>query len=205
MGKRGPAPKGEFGDKSAVLSTRISAELRAALEASVEKTGLTLSREIEHRLRRTFQEEETIDAAWGSQRNYRLMQMAGLAITAAWNPENPEADWLTDPVAFEIALRTVVSILEAVRPPGGVPKLDAFAEFSTINGPAKMWKGVQNADASLPLSDKGRKHLANRIKSDLGDVTSRPQIFEGTAAEMRAEADRLDALKPPGSTKRSRK
>ena len=51
---RGPKAKGEYHDKSAVLSTRISSELRKMLEASVKKSGLTISREVEHRLRWSF-------------------------------------------------------------------------------------------------------------------------------------------------------
>jgi hypothetical protein len=196
MGKRGPSAKGEFGDKSAVLSTRISAELRAALEASVERTGLTLSREIEHRLRRTFGDEEKIEAVFGSERNYRLMQMAALALQQAWNVENPDADWLDDPVAFEIAIRTVNRILEAVRPPGGAPQLDNLAELSAMQAPARLWQDVQAADPSLPLSDTGRKHLANRTKSALGPIADRPRIFSGNADELQAEVLRIEkALK----------
>ena len=44
MGRRGPKPKGEYVDKSATLSTRISAELRAQLEGAVRSSGLKLSR-----------------------------------------------------------------------------------------------------------------------------------------------------------------
>jgi hypothetical protein len=197
MGKRGPSAKGEFGDKSAVLSTRISAELRAALEASVERTGLTLSREIEHRLRRTFSDEEKIEAAFGSERNYRLMQMAALAIRhAAWNVENPDADWIDDPVAFEIALRAVNNILEALRPPSGAPRLDPLAERSAVEEPARIWRDVQAADASLPLNNTGRKHLANRTKAALGKIADRARVPPASTDKYPAEVLRIEkALK----------
>lgn len=54
MGKRGSVAKGEYQDKSAVLSTRITADLRKMLESSVKKSGLTISREVEHRLRWSY-------------------------------------------------------------------------------------------------------------------------------------------------------
>lgn len=54
MGKRGTKAKGEYHDKSAVISTRITSELRKMLETSVKKSGLTISREIEHRLRWSY-------------------------------------------------------------------------------------------------------------------------------------------------------
>jgi hypothetical protein len=192
MGRRGPSAKGEYGDKSAVLSTRISAELRAALEASVARTGLTLSREIEHRLRRTFGDEEKIETAFGSERNYRLMQMAALAIQhAAWNVENADADWLDDPVAFEIALRAVNNILEALRPSAKAPRLDTLAKRSAVEEPARIWRYVQAADASLPLNDTGRKHLDNRIKAALGTVADRASLPPASTDKYPAEVLRI--------------
>lgn len=195
MGKRGPAAKGEFGDKSAVLSTRISAELRAALERSVQKTGLTLSREIEHRLRRTFSDDEKMESTFGTERNYRLMQMVALALRTAHNPQNFETDWLDDPIAFEIALRTANGVLEALRPAGGIPELDAFQKGASRHTPAQIWTEVQSADASLPLKDTGRAHRANLIKSALGGIADRPKIFGGTAKELRAQAAEISDTK----------
>lgn len=47
----GRKPKGEISGKSAVFSTRITPETRAALEAAARKNGRSLSQEIERRLR----------------------------------------------------------------------------------------------------------------------------------------------------------
>ena len=117
MGKRGPPPKGEYADKSAVLSTRISAELRVHLENAAKASGSTLSREIEHRLRRTFQEEKTTAEMFGGLQNYRLMQLVGVAMGLR-EQERESADWLNDPSLFLQVLRSVQSmIFERTSPP----------------------------------------------------------------------------------------
>ena len=116
MGKRGPRAKGEYGDKSAVLSTRISADLRTHLEHAVRESGHTLSREIEHRLRRTFIEDEQIASAFGDRQTYLIMRIIALALQRVWNPDRSDTDWLSDPYTFDQALQTVTAILEAIRP-----------------------------------------------------------------------------------------
>ena len=119
MGKRGPAAKGEFGDKSAVLSTRISADLRAWLEKAKAESGLTLSREIEFRLRRTFTVDETIKESFGSRRNRALMKMLSMAMETTSRPDSSsERDWMDDPWLFDQVVRTLNNILRAIRPPG---------------------------------------------------------------------------------------
>jgi hypothetical protein len=197
MGKRGPATKGEYLGKSAVLSTRITPELRAHLEDAVKRSGLTLSREIEHRLRRTFHEDEKIAEGFGSRRNRALMKMVAMAMQTAWNPDRPDAEWLDDPWMFEQVVRLVNNVLEGARPQGVIPPLswgplNAAAELSAMDTPARLWREIQHADASLPLNASGPRHVANLIKSDLGEVASRPQIFEGTAKDFRRKADEME-------------
>src|SRR5438094_547490 len=46
----GRKPKGEFSGKSATFSTRITPNLRKALDAAAKKSGRSLSQEVEHRL-----------------------------------------------------------------------------------------------------------------------------------------------------------
>jgi hypothetical protein len=52
---RGARPKGEYAGKASWLSTRITGDLRAKLEGSAQKCGRSLSQEVEHRLRRSFE------------------------------------------------------------------------------------------------------------------------------------------------------
>jgi hypothetical protein len=199
MGKRGPAPKGEYADKSQVLSTRIGRETRQALKAAAASKGRTISHEVEKRLRRSFEDDDKISEAFGSRRNYALMRMLAVSMELVFRPDNPDADWLEDPWLFDQVIRTLTNLLEAVRPEG--PIVDPFPndwDFMSAGWPndraARAWKGIQQADASLPLGVTKDENIANRIKNDLGDIADRPHIFEGTAKDMRREADRLDRL-----------
>ncbi|MGR9204121.1 hypothetical protein ACU8OG_09290 [Rhizobium leguminosarum] len=69
--KRGPGagrkPKGEFSGKSAAFSTRITPELRAALEKESKETGKSLSQIVERRLRDSFDHPERWKRALGAE------------------------------------------------------------------------------------------------------------------------------------------
>ena len=189
MGKRGPAAKGEFGDKSAVLSTRISAELRAALEKSVAKTGLTLSREIEHRLRRSFDDDRLASEGFGNRRNRALMKMIAISTQTAWHPDKPDVDWLDDPWLFHQTLQRINFILMGARPNGKVEppsnqKLRRQLELvDPIERAGEVWNFIQRADSSLPLQADPSLRLFNRLKADLGEVAQRPEIVKSTEEE----------------------
>jgi hypothetical protein len=217
MGKRGPAAKGEFGDKSAVLSTRISAELRSALERSVAESGLTLSREIEHRLRRTFSEDEKISEGFGTRRNRALMKMAAMLMQTMHRSDSPDVEWLDDPWLFDQYVIRLNALLEACRPPAearmpagvyGVPALDNEETHRIVSrGKAlQLLQDVQRADASLPLA-AGRRGRANILKADLGPVVDRTEFVVGTAAQFRALAQKHSSPRPKAArvTKRKRK
>ncbi|WP_037435827.1 hypothetical protein [Sinorhizobium fredii] len=68
-GKRAPGagrkPKGEFSGKSAAFSTRITPELRAALEKESKETGKSLSQIVERRLRDSFDHPKRWERALG--------------------------------------------------------------------------------------------------------------------------------------------
>jgi hypothetical protein len=184
MGKRGPAAKGEFGDKSAVLSTRISADLRAALESSVKKNGLTLSREIEHRLRRTFIEDEKIDEGFGSRRNRALMKMIAMMMQTAQRPDKRDVDWLDDSFLFERAVGRLNALFELVKPMEGSehpsvarPEVDSIMDRVITAG---LLYAVQRADPKLPLNER---ELVNLLKSDLGEVAMRRPVRWSTDEE----------------------
>lgn len=70
-GKREPGagrkPKGEFSGKSAAFSTRITPELRAALEKESKETGKSLSQIVERRLRDSFDNPERWKRALGAE------------------------------------------------------------------------------------------------------------------------------------------
>lgn len=50
----GPKPRGPFQDKRKTLTTRITEDTRARLDAAAQQTGRSLSQEIELRLEKSF-------------------------------------------------------------------------------------------------------------------------------------------------------
>jgi hypothetical protein len=82
MAKRGAVPKGEYVGKSAVLSTRITPDLREGLQNAANKSGRSLSQEIEYRLRRSFGEDQKISDLFGSDSIFILVRMIALSLQA---------------------------------------------------------------------------------------------------------------------------
>lgn len=154
MGKRGPKPKGPYASKTSVLSTRIRPETRAALESVAKAKRRPLSQEIEHRLRRSFDEDTRIESIFGNAETYGLMRAiasvvnvtatnAAKAIRAARHGK--QVDWMSDPYVYDQAVRSIRVILELFRPPGdrsrpplpvpeGVPKWRVRKTESEIYG-----------------------------------------------------------------------
>jgi hypothetical protein len=56
------------------LVHRIRPDLRKSLERAAKASGRSLSQEVEHRLRRSFVEDDKIADAFGDRRTYRLMR-----------------------------------------------------------------------------------------------------------------------------------
>ncbi|WP_267423210.1 hypothetical protein [Methylobacterium sp. GC_Met_2] len=212
MGKRGPAPKGEYVGQTAVLSTRLTPDLRSRLESEVEKRpNNTISREVEHRIRRSFIQEDEIISAFGSRENYALMRVISMVLELWHNPADLAADWKHDPTAYDQVCKKISAVLKAMRPPGEPQKLSdleqALADVTATEHPAVVLKGIQDAERALPLTGSRKAQIRSLIKSDLGELADRPHIFQGTADQMRAEADRLDREKQLASPpkKRSRR
>ena len=86
MGKRGPKPKGEYGGKggrTAVLSTRLQRDTRARLVAAAKANVRSLSQELEHRLRRTFTEDDKAIDWYGTQQTEAVVKLIGATIQSA--------------------------------------------------------------------------------------------------------------------------
>ncbi|CAN7732594.1 hypothetical protein [Mesorhizobium sp. LjNodule214] len=182
MGKRGPAPKGEYENKSNVLSTRIRGDTRAHLVAAAKASGRSLSQEIEHRLRRTFIDDARIEDAFGGRRNYLLMRMVALAAESAFRFTGRESNWLDEPVAFDAAFKMIQEILTAIRPVGSTddPSWDENDRTKLAQVWSDItWSDVQTADPTLPLDspiEDAREALFNgMLKTDLGPLVNRPR------------------------------
>jgi hypothetical protein len=172
MGKRGPKAKGAYADKSAVLSTRISAELRAHIEAN-KKPGDTLSHAIEHRLRRSMTEDQEIAAAFGSESNYALMRLIALVIQGL-SLKYPKArqNWLDDPESFRQVRAGILGVLEVLAPKGvdDHPTIDSEIDRDGLLAALVTTAHVADLEPTIPLTpQKPHDRAAARIRVDLGD------------------------------------
>jgi hypothetical protein len=174
---KGPSPKGEYVGKSSVFSTRIRPDLRKRLEQAAKLSGRSLSQEVEHRLRRSFIEDDKIADAFGDRRTYRLMRMMADAIHMSNDKEDPEA-WLKDPVTFVKAIASATDILESIRPGHVTGKQYADVMMRRSAG-ASLWRDIQIANVSLPLNEGTRSDHQHAIsRSDIGEEILRRTLPE---------------------------
>lgn len=193
MGKRGPKPADEFGDQKAVLSTRITQHTRDALEAAAALSGRPLSREVEYRLRRSFDEDEKLVDLFGGRQLFALMRAISSAMMVAgtgWvssisDKSRRSVDWLNDPDAYQRVVQATNAVLEALRPPG---ERSPPAELVEVLGhkfdPNQMAAGlarlmmeeIGEASPTQPAPNeqvKATQFLFRRIASDLGQAHQR--------------------------------
>jgi hypothetical protein len=121
MGKRGPQPKGEYGRKtarSAVLSVRIQPDTRARLAAATQASGRSLSQELEHRLRRTFTEDDNIVEFYGTEQTAAVVKLIGLTLNAAAGRTSARGphEWLKEQRLFDDVIDAIVHTLLWFRP-----------------------------------------------------------------------------------------
>lgn len=205
MGKRGPAPRGEYSGKSQVLSTRIRPDTRAALVAASKTSGRSLSQEIEQRLVRTFFDDEKIADSFGNRQTYVILRMVALAIQRSYNWD----DWLRDPVLFDRVFDIIIAVISAIRPSGApqqitVP-LTAEVYRSTMPPTQSMvvWGALKASDPALPLNEGERlDHVLGLLKSELGEIPERPYPF---FVEWAAEGRKRLSESAKSNTERKKK
>ncbi len=137
MGERGRPPKGEFKNKLATISTRVTSDTREALEGAANKSGRSLSQEIEWRLRRSFDEERKIMDNLGGPESYAFLRLIAQSIdmtarqagVIATLVRGHPVHWVNDPYVYDQAVKAVNVVLEAFRPAGdrARPKIEVSA------------------------------------------------------------------------------
>jgi hypothetical protein len=192
MGKRGPQPKGEYGRKigrTAVLSTRLQPDTRTRLVAAKEAGGRrSLSQELEHRLRRTFVEDDNADEFYGSQSNAAILKLIGAVIQSTctswlvktdegWVPDRYKdpAEWLRDPKLFDQVLTAIVHTLMWFKPSGGRDEQFLFYHSAA----EQIIDEIRSADPSLPITKRSsRQHTMAMLKDKLGDLAKHRHPYD---------------------------
>jgi hypothetical protein len=174
MAKRGPVPRGNYPNKSRVLSTRIRADTRQALESAASASRRSLSQEIEHRLRRSFGDDRIISEKYGNRQNYALLGLLSQLFEAA---PGPTTSWLHDPENFNHVVHSINAVLTALRPPSAATEPSNTDMFLGNINAAALADELAAADASMPLTKKPRR--LDYIKADLGEIADRLKPLEG--------------------------
>ena len=159
MAGHGRVPRGEFTGKTAVLSTRIRQDTREALQAAAIASGKSLSQEIEFRLRRSFDKDDSIRAECGNRRNYGVLKLMAAIFELA---PNETASWLDDTVNFNHTVAAAMQVLIALRPPG------ASLEMSDVD----RWFGAMNA-GSVADAWSVRTRQCRLVQRSTGSTTSK--------------------------------
>jgi hypothetical protein len=205
MARRGLPPRGEYINKSNVLSTRIREDTRHALEQAAQANKRSLSQEIEFRLRRSLADDVVVTDRFGSRTNYALLRTIA-CIMDLYPTVDGSTSWLDDPFTFERTKRTIVHVLEAFRPPGELkppqgfewigPEDLAFAQSG--RDAAVLLTAIKDAEPPSPALkvDDHPLSKAPYIKADLASRMERigkgeHRIVAGTADDFRRAAEEM--------------
>jgi hypothetical protein len=206
MGKRGPAPRGEYGGKigrTAVLSTRLQPDTRVRLSVAAKSNGRSLSQELEHRLRGSFIEEDKVVDFYGSQSNAAVVKLLGAVIQStctnwlvktedAWvaDPNKDPGEWLRDPKLFDQVLTAIIHALMWFKPRGGRDERFLFYHSTA----EQIIDEIRSADPSLPITKRStRQHAMAMLKDRLGDLARHPHPYDDWDEDWRKNEPLLRA------------
>ncbi|TIO36530.1 hypothetical protein [Mesorhizobium sp.] len=139
------------------------------------QAGKPISKIINGRLDQSLSEEREIDRRFGSQKNYRMLQLVSLAIERA--EQVTGRSWLDDASTFDQALENIRQFLERVRPPSNNDgQRNPSAHYATASkAAADLWLSVHEASAPL---DRLR-----HIRNDLRDIFPRAYVHRAEFEE----------------------
>ena len=183
MGKRGPKPKGEYGGKggrTAVLSTRLQRDTRARLVAAAKANVRSLSQELEHRLRRTFTEDDKAIDWYGTQQTEAVVKLIGATIQSASAriSKRGKHDWLKEQWLFDDVMDAVAHVLLWFRPDGDSGRRSITLSSGTDKADELMDK-IRSADPSLPITPTSTpQHALAMLRDKLGSLAKGPHPYE---------------------------
>jgi hypothetical protein len=216
MGKRGPAPRGEFA-KSTVFSCRLQADTRRRLDVAKTQSGRSLGQELEWWLQRAFKEHDSAVEHYGSRQNEAICKLIGeiikttgivvryeyeeskygqeVAKTAEGDPifslREPEKKIETDPSLWlrdpSVFDATIAGILHVLA--GFRPGGGAypFGIYMTTAAVALL-KEVSNAGHSLPIDERPNRESAMAdLKQDLGELARLSNPYGASAPLVQFE------------------
>lgn len=136
-GKRAPGggrkPKGDFAGKSSAFSTRITPELRAALDSESEQTGKSISQIVERRLRESYDEPKRMQRSLGPDHVRALAYI--VAHLAQKVEDQTRQAWHQDRFTFDalgVAILAAMSRYRAEGEPVVPPAIEDFIRETAV-------------------------------------------------------------------------
>lgn len=115
--KRGRPPLPAEEGKRFPLSMRTTKAVRESLHAAADQSGRSIAQEVEHRLERSFQEDEARYREFGGEDRYRIMKW--LALSTEMAERVTDKSWTKDRETFRIAVAAMQTMLEQGMPASG--------------------------------------------------------------------------------------
>ena len=175
MARRGRRPKGEYPEKKRVFASRIREDTWEMLQRAAAKSGRSVSQEFEFRLRRSLDDDEKIESAFGDLKTFGLMKLAAQAVKSMCDLNNLKGHWTANVTAFDEALEVITRTLKGFRP-------HVLTATNLVTGPPELGKPlietvreIQAADPTRPLGKVSKRERGMlRLQSELGDLVDRP-------------------------------
>jgi TraY domain len=159
-----------------IFSVRLDPDLRAALELAAEHSGRSIGRELQIRLRHSVTEEEKLADQFGSYREALIWRAVAALMRASRDPRNPDAEWLDDPNAFDLAVSSMYAYLQSIRPKRTAKHLSSVSRKDSVGATLmgrRFAAAIWRADPSLPLTDAGMQAVANLMKLRIPEIVDR--------------------------------
>ncbi len=195
-GKRtkGRPPKGAYKEKTATLTTRITPELRSALDTAARKNKVSLSQEIEHRLRNSFDREMQRD--WrdrladdlGGKKTFALLLVISQFVQGIEMLTGKR--WHDDPYTIEEVGKGIIVILNRLAPPGEPtpPESLRWEHDTPLHLAAALGLLTTVQLSELPRQLPGRSETGGKV------ILSDPIVRSATVKELLGNvAKRLEA------------
>jgi hypothetical protein len=155
---------------TAQLKWRTKEPLRAAIEQSAKKRGLSINQEITRRIEASFVEERRVDEAFGNSEIFGIMKIAATAFVEAGRLAAHSVsakNFVENPFAYNHAVIAAAKVLEAFRPSGEIVPPPKTTGLSGVWG-----------DAVDSINLKGGELTAERILDDFRRASGIDPVHE---------------------------